>query len=111
MTNEEIAVKLQHHDDEIHSLKHRVKDCEEQQGLLNRLVNSTDKLAVNMEYMAKEQKKLGDGLEKQNERLDKLEHEPAEDFKHYKRKVIELIITGVASALLGAILGLIIRGA
>ena len=30
MTNEEIAVKFGHHDDEINSLKHRVKKCEEQ---------------------------------------------------------------------------------
>ena len=110
MTNEEIAVKIQHHEDEIHSLKHRVKDCEEQQGLLNRLVNSTDRLAVNMEYMAKEQKKQGDRLEKQNERLDKLEHEPAEDFKHYKKVVIGCIITGVLGALIGAVLTLIIKG-
>lgn len=110
MTNEEIAVKFGHHDDEINSLKHRVKKCEEQTGLLNELVNSTGRLALNMEYMAKEQQKQGEKLDKQGEKLEKLEHEPAEDFKHYKRVVIGCIITGVISALLGAVFTLIVKG-
>lgn len=110
MTHEEIAVQFEHHHNEIESLKHRMKKCEEQTALLNRLVNSTDKLALNMEYMAKEQQKQGERLEKQGERLEKLEHEPAEDFKHYKRVVIGCIITGVLGALLGALLALVIQG-
>ena len=110
MTNEEIAVQFEHHHNEIESLKHRMKKCEEQTGLLNRLVNSTDKLALNMEYMAKEQQKQGERLEKQGERLEKLEHEPAEDFKHYKKVIIGCIITGVLSALLGVLLTLVIKG-
>lgn len=110
MTNEEIAVRLEHDRNEIDSLKHRMKKCEEQTGLLNKLVASTDKLALSMEYMAKEQKKQGERLEKQGEKLEKLEHEPAEDYKHYKRVILGCIITGVASALLGAIFTLIIKG-
>lgn len=110
MTNEEIAVKLAHHDEEIDGLKHRVKSCEEQQRTLNKIANATDRLALNMEYMAKEQKKQGEQLEKQSARLGKLEHEPAEDFKHYKKVVIGCIITGILSALVGAVLTLIIKG-
>lgn len=103
MTPEQIAVQFEHHHNEIESLKHRMKKCEEQQSLLNRLVSSTDKLAINMEYMAKEQKEQG-------ERLARLEHEPAEDFKHYKRLIVGCIITGILSCLLGAVLALIIKG-
>ena len=110
MTTEEVAVELEHHRNEISSLKHRMNKCEEQTDLLNRLVNSTDKLALNMEYMAKEQQKQGASLEKQSQRLEKLEHEPADDFKHYKKVVIGCIITGVLSALIGAIFTLIIKG-
>lgn len=110
MTQEEVAVQLEHHNDEIESLKRRVGKCEEQQNLLNKLVNSTDRLALNMEYMAKEQKKQGERLEKQGERLEKLEHEPAEEFKHYKRLIIGCIITGIIGAILGAVLTLIIGG-
>lgn len=110
MTQEEVAVQLEHHRDEIGSLKHRMTKCEEQQSLLNKLVNSTDKLAINMEYMAKEQKKQGERLEKQSERLEKLEHEPAEEFKHYKRLIIGCILTGIIGAIVGAVITLIIGG-
>ena len=108
MTQEEIAVKFAHHDEEIDSLKHRMDKCEEQTVILNKIVNSTDKLALSMEYMAKEQKKQGERLEKQGEKLEKLEHEPAEDFKHYKKIIIGCIITGVVGALIGALLALVI---
>ena len=97
MTHEEIAVALKGHDDKICSLEHRMKRCEEQQNILHKLVNSVDKLAINMEYMAKEQKSQG-------ERLERLEHEPAEDLKHYKRVAIGCIITGVLGTILGAVL-------
>ena len=96
MTNEEIAVKFEDHEHEIKSLKHRVTKCEEQQSTLNKLVNSVDILAVNMKHMAEEQKKQG-------EKLEKLEHEPAEDNKYYKRLVIGCIITTVLGAVLGAV--------
>lgn len=108
MTNEEIAVRLEHDRNEIDSLKHRMKKCEEQTEVLNKLATTTDKLALSMEYMAKEQKKQGEYLEKQGEKLEKLEHEPAEDFKHYKRVIIGCIITGVLGTLIGALLALVI---
>lgn len=100
MTHEEIAVKFEDHEHEIKSLKHRMTKCEEQQGILNKMVNSMDKLALKMDYMAEEQKKQG-------EHIEKLEKEPAEDFKHYKRLVIGCVITTVAGAILGAVLATI----
>lgn len=103
MTPEEIAVKFGHHDDELAHLKERMEKYEQQQSLLNKLVSSVDKLAINMEYMAKEQKEQG-------ERLERLEHEPAEDYKHYKRLIIGCIVTGLLSALVGAVITLIIKG-
>ena len=101
MTNEEIAVKFEVHEHEIKSLKHRVNKCEEQNNTLNKLVNSVDILAVNMKHMADEQKS-------QREHIEKLEKEPAEDFKHYKRLVIGCVITTVVGAVLGAILATIL---
>lgn len=101
MTHEEIAVKFEDHEHEIKSLKHRMTKCEEQQGILNKMVNSMDKLALKMDYMAEEQKKQG-------EHIEKLEKEPAEDFKHYKRLVIGCVITTVAGAILGAVLATIL---
>ena len=101
MTNEEIAVQFEHHHNEIESLKHRMKTCEEQQTTLNKLVNSVDVLAVNMKHMADEQKKQGD-------KLERLEHEPAEEYKHYKRLVFGCVITTVLGAVVGAALAMII---
>lgn len=101
MTHEEIAVKFEDHEHEIKSLKHRMTKCEEQQGILNKMVNSMDKLALKMDYMAEEQKKQG-------EHIEKLEKEPAEDFKHYKRLVIGCVATTVVGAVLGAVLATIL---
>lgn len=103
MTSEEIAVQIEHHRNEIESLKHRMKGCEEQQNLLHKVVSTTEKLAINMEYMAKEQKEQGD-------RLKKIEQEPADNYKHYKRLIIGCIITGIIGALIGAVITLIIGG-
>lgn len=101
MTHEEIAVKVEGHEHEIGSLKHRMTKCEEQQTILNKLVNSVDVLAVNMKHMAEEQKKQG-------EHIEKLEKEPAEDFKHYKRLVVGCVATTIIGAIIGAVLTAIV---
>ncbi len=101
MTTEEIAVKFEDHEHEIKSLKHRVANCEEQQTTLHKLVNSVDVLAVNMKHMAEEQKR-------QCEHIEKLEKEPVEDYKHYKRLVIGCVITTLLGAVLGAVLATIL---
>ena len=97
MTHEEIAVKFEDHEHEIKSLKHRVTKCEEQNNTLNKLVNSVDVLAVNMKHMADEQKS-------QREHIERLEKEPAEEFKHYKRLIIGCVITTIVGAVIGAVL-------
>ena len=100
MTQEDIAVKFENHEQEIKSLKHRMNDCEDSQALLNKLINSVDKLAINMDYMNKE-------LQVQGKRLEKLESAPAEEYQHYKRLIIGCIITGVVGAILGAIFAIL----
>ena len=101
MSPEEIAVRLEHDKNEIESLKHRMKKCEEQQTVLNKLVGSVDVLAVNMKHMAEEQKKQG-------EKLEKMEHEPAEDYKHYKRLIVGCVITTLLGAVFGAVLAIVL---
>lgn len=102
MTNEDIAVRLEHHEQEIKSLKHRMDEQEGKDKTLTELTISVKTLATNMEYMAKEQQKQG-------ERLERLEHEPADNYKHYKRLVIGCVLTTIMGALLGAILANIIH--
>lgn len=100
MTTEDIAVKFENHEQEIKSLKHRMDDCEDSQALLNKLINSVDKLAINMDYMNKE-------LQVQGKKLERLENAPAEEYQHYKRLIIGCIITGVVGAILGAIFAIL----
>lgn len=102
MTNEEVAVRLENHEQEIKSLKHRMKEQEERDKTLSELAISVKTLAVNMEYMAKEQKRQG-------ERLERLEHEPADNYKHYKRLIIGCIVTTIVGGIIGAVLAIVLR--
>lgn len=101
MTAEEIATKLTKHNDDIKSLEYRVKDLEDKHETLTELTLSVNKLAINMQYMADEQKAQG-------ERLKSLEAEPAENAKYYKRQIIGCIISTVVGVVLGALLALVI---
>lgn len=92
MTDEEIAVKINGHEHEIKSLKHRMDDQEEQAGIIQNLVMSVQKLALTMEQMVKEQSKQGD-------RLKKLEDEPAERWNSAKKTAFTSIVSVVAGAL------------
>lgn len=97
VTNEEIAVRLENHEQEIKSLKHRMNEREKTDETLVELTTSVKTLGLNMEYMLKEQQKQG-------EHLERLEHEPTEEYKHYKRLVIGCVITTVIGAVIGAVL-------
>lgn len=103
MTNEEIAVELKDHENQIKSLKHRMNNVEESYKALSELATSVKVLAVNMKHMADEQTKQG-------ERLERLEQEPAEEHKNNKRTIINCIITGIISAAISAIMTFIISG-
>lgn len=92
MTDEEVAVKLEGHDHEIGSLKHRMEEQEEQNKVIQDLVISVQKLALTMEAMLKEQSMQG-------ERLKKLEDEPAERWNSAKKTAFTTIISVVAGAL------------
>lgn len=92
MTDEEISVKLEGHEHEIGSLKHRMEKQEEQNKVIQNLVMSVQKLALTMEAMVKEQSMQG-------ERLKKLEDEPAERWNSAKKTAFTTIISVVAGAL------------
>ena len=85
MTDEEIAVALNGHEHEIGSLKHRMKDQEEQSKVVK-------ELALNMKNMIAEQ-------EKQGRRLQALENEPAERWNSAKKTAFTTIVSVIAGAL------------
>jgi len=101
MNDQQIALKLNDHDHEIKSLKHRVEEVEQKQSEIGELTQSVNKLAINMGYMLDEQKEQG-------ERLKKLETEPADNAKYYKRTIISCVITTVLGGILGALIALLV---
>lgn len=102
MRNGEVAVRMAEQNKEIGSLKHRMDECEEQHKLMNKLVSSVDKLAMNMEQMFKEQQEQGN-------RLLKLEQAPADELLYYKKQIVGKALNGIVGALLGAVLAMIMR--
>lgn len=102
MNEKEIALKLNDHDHEIKSVKHRLTECEEKQESFISIATSVEKLAFSMEHMVKEQ-------EKQGKRLENLEQAPAREQQHYKRVVIGCILTGVVGYVVGYVMNLLIK--
>lgn len=100
MTNEEVAVRLENHEQEIKSLKHRMREQEEQGKIIQELVLSVQKLGINMEAMIREQTKQG-------EKLDKMESEPANNWNTAKRTVLTAVISTIAGGCAVALIMLI----
>lgn len=97
MNEQEIAVKLEGHEHEINSLKHRMKDVEAETKVINELTVSVSKMAVSMENMISE-------LRSQGERLQLLEKVPAETQRMVKQGIINTVIGGVIGAFLTKLL-------
>lgn len=91
MTDEEVAVKLEGHDHEIKSLKHRMGDQEEQSKTIQELVLTVKELAINMQAMLKEQITQG-------EEIAKLKSAPGDTWGNVKRAIINTIVGVVAGA-------------
>ena len=102
MTEREFEIKLNDHDHEISSLKHRVKDVESEQKELSLLARNVDRLATNMERMLVEQ-------QAQREEINELKQGPAEEYKHYKRLITGCIFTTAVGTIIGALLAIIIK--
>lgn len=102
MTENEVALKLNDHEHEIKSIKHRMNDMEKKQTEIETLTLSVNELAINMRHMLEEQKE-------QNKRLKALESAPADEVKIIHKTVLTAVITTVVGAIIGAILALIIK--
>ena len=89
MTNEEIAVKLEDHEHEIGSLKHRMKAAEEANHTLNRL-------ATAVEVMAAKQTSMSESVERLTDKVDALEAKPA---KRWDGLVDKLLFLAAGAAL------------
>lgn len=101
MNIQDICLKLNDHEHEIGSLKHRVDEVERNQVAISELTKSVGELAINMKYMANDQKEI-------KGRLNDLEKEPGENAKYYKRVIVGCVITTLLGAIIGALIALII---
>ncbi|GFI65427.1 hypothetical protein IMSAG185_01026 [Lachnospiraceae bacterium] len=100
MTEEDIAVKLEGHEHEIGSLKHRVGDLEKESHTISELVLAVNRMAVSMEHMLEEQKKQG-------ERLGVLEQIPLNTGRKVKEAVISTMVGAVVGAIAAALISLL----
>lgn len=82
-------------DDENHRQNERISALENNYTIVNQLSIHMERLATNMEAMAKE-------LARQGEKLNDLEMKPAKRW--------DLVITGVITAIVGAVVGLMLSG-
>ena len=78
----------------------RIQLLEDNVRQINALTVSVEKMAVNMGNMLEEQKKQGT-------RLEDLEKEPAESYKHIKMAIITSVISTIVGALIGAVVVLL----
>ena len=88
MTPEQIAVKLEDHEHEIGSLKHRMKAAEESTSALNKLVTS---VAV----MAEQMKTMNGNLATLTGKVERLEAEPGKRWKFVIEKAIYFVVAAV----------------
>lgn len=92
MTDEEVAVKLEGHDHEIGSLKHRMNKQEEQNKTIQELALSVKELALNMQTMFEVQGS-------QEEKLEKLGSIPAERWNTMNRTIITTVVQIISSGI------------
>ena len=90
MNEVDVELKLNDHEHEIASLKHRMSDVEAQTKAINNLAMSVEKLALSVQYMNDEQKNSV-------KRLEELESRPTKRW--------ETVITAVITTVIGAVLG------
>ena len=88
MTDEEIAVKLEDHEHEIGSLKHRMKAAEETNQAVNRL-------AVAVEVMATKQDGMSRSVDRLTGKVEALEAEPGKRWRFVVEKAIYVVVAAV----------------
>lgn len=96
MNPEAIAVKLEDHEHEIGSLKHRMKAVEESNQVLNRLATAVEIMATKQEIMSK-------SVDKLTNKVETLEAEPAKKWRFVVEKSIYFIVGAVIAFMLGKV--------
>lgn len=72
-------------------------------------IKDVHRLATAVETIAIQTKNTSEKVDDISERMNRMEEEPAEDMRYYKRTITGCVITGVIGAVLGAIIALILK--
>lgn len=104
--HEEFARRI---DEENTRQNRRLSALEESVKEIHGLTVSVERMAVNMENMLLAIERQGNLIEKQNDRIDDIEKEPAKDSKQLKTAIITSVLTTIAGTIIGAVLMLILK--
>lgn len=96
MNMESIAVKLEDHEHEIGSLKHRVTAVETATQALHRLATAVEVMATKQDSMSKSMDKLA-------QKVEALEAEPAKKWRFVVEKAIYFVVAAVVGFMLAQV--------
>ena len=99
---EAVEVKVATLEADVAGVKERVRALEEATKENKGMAIAVEKLAVNMEYMLKEQREI-------KEKVQQIELAPAEDRNYFRREIIKYIVCGVLGALVAALMALLLK--
>ena len=102
--SDEAMIRLEGLSRDVRNLEHRMDSVGDMVEKMSELTTSVRVLAVNMEQMALDQKRVADNLERDSERIRNLEMQPAENWKSAMRTIISTVISALVGAGLGAII-------
>ena len=92
MTDEQVAVSLAELNEKCVSFNDRLEKQEDERKTIRELVVQIKTMAVNMQYMIEEQKKLG-------ERLNSLEKQPASNWEKIKATAISTVVSTIVASI------------
>lgn len=92
MTEQEIAVQFEKHEQHIKSLEHRMDKQEQKIEVLNDLALSIQKLALGMDTMNEKQDDISN-------RLEEIEKKPAQNWQTMTKTALTTIVAAVAGGL------------
>ena len=95
-------VELERHDQHIKSLQHQVDEVKADVSDIHRLATAVEVIAINT-------KNTDEKVCRIDNRLKAIESEPLKELKDYRGAIVKAVITGVAGAIIGALMTLIVR--
>lgn len=86
---------------------HRINELEENVKEIHKLTVSMERMSANMQSMLEAIERQGNLIEKQNDRIGRIEEEPAEDYKQIKMLIITTFIASIIGGVVSQIASLL----